>query len=267
MLIHRFGRQVVPFDLAVAAGHISGAKAINKFGHATDCDLNTPTDIWDGADGVLSTDIWVPPTTARTHQIKSSSENDAAAGSGVRTLKVYGLTDWDTPEINETVTLNGTNDVATTNDYVIIHRMQAQTWGAGGVAAGNITATADTDATITAIIPASNNQTEMLIYGWSSKEDLYMCQIRSRLYGGPATTVTVTGDVYVMPDPGTNAVNNTAWVNKENLSMTGNEREWRHQYCVPRKFPGPGILKMQVVSNTNNIACVGTFDGIVLRND
>jgi hypothetical protein len=61
------------FALEVALGKVTGYAPINKFGFALDADSGVPTDIWDGADGTTSTDVWEPPTQARTHDIASTS--------------------------------------------------------------------------------------------------------------------------------------------------------------------------------------------------
>ncbi len=147
------------------AQDVGGILYVNKFGRSADVDGGVTTDIWDGADGATSTDVWVPPTTARLHNIVSTSVADDGfpAGTGARTVSVQGLDEnWDLA--SETVTLNGTTDVATTITYVRIFRLIVLTVGSGGGNAGVITATAQTDATVTAAIAIGNNQTLMAIY-------------------------------------------------------------------------------------------------------
>ena len=130
---------------------------INKFGRNTDIDIAAEEDVWDGGG------TWVAPTTARTHDITSSDTNDTSAGTGAQTIRIFGL-DANGEEQQEDVTMNGTSNVATANTYIMIHRMQVLTAGSGNENAGNITATAQTDATVTAQINAGNNQTLMAIY-------------------------------------------------------------------------------------------------------
>lgn len=132
-------------------------EALHKFGRNPVVTGDTTEDVWDGGG------LWVPPTEARVHNLVSSSANDAAAGTGARTIKIYGLdANYDRQE--ETITLNGVTPVATTNSYTRIFRMVCQTWGSGQANAGNITATAVTDATVTAQVSTGNNQTLMAIY-------------------------------------------------------------------------------------------------------
>jgi hypothetical protein len=150
--------------LEVAKGNVPGHSQIFKFGKALDCDSGVPTDIWDGADGVTSTDIWVPPTVARVHNLASSSDADnGGTATGMLTVRIFGLTDWDTAEVTEDVTLNGTANVATVNSYVIINGMRGLTFGSGETNAGIITATAVTDATITAAIQVGRGSSAMCI--------------------------------------------------------------------------------------------------------
>ena len=169
--------------LGIPKGDFSGYTAVNKFGRSTDVDDGVNTDIWDVANAnsypsaaLDQQAIWVPPTTARTHQIASTSANDDGdpVGTGARTIQVYGLTGWGAAETSEVVTMNGTTDVATSSSYVIIHRMKVLTYGGSGPNVGSITATADTDDTITAMIAPGEGQTQMAIYGFPSTQTAYM---------------------------------------------------------------------------------------------
>ena len=154
------------FVLETARGNILGVTTYNKFGRNTDIDAGVTADIWDGGyTGDVSL-IWVAPTQARIHDIKSSSSDDASAGVGARTILIFGLTDWDTAESTENITLNGTSNVATSNSYVIIHRMRVLTKGATSVNVGVLTATAQSNNTITAQINAGQGQTQMAILAY-----------------------------------------------------------------------------------------------------
>jgi len=146
-----------PLGLSIARGEQSGWSYMLKFGRHSDVDTGAAEDIWDG------NSAWTPPTTARVHNIASSSANDTAAGTGARTITVIGL-NGSFVVTTENITLNGISNVPTVNSYVIIYRMFVLTAGSGGTNAGNITATAQTDATLTAQISTGLNQTLMAIY-------------------------------------------------------------------------------------------------------
>ena len=236
---------------------------VNKFGEAIDCDSGVLTDIWDGADGATSTDIWVPPTTARIHAVVSTSASDSFAPAiGTQLVRIYGLVDWDTDETSEVITMNGTTPVNTVNSYVIIHRMICETWGTGGVNIGVITATAATDLTITATILARANQTQMCIYGIPSTQYLDVVEFGASMVKGAGATQRGDGEILLMIDPDTNAINNTAWTNKENFLIVEGNNPWRHDYGTdtPKRFTGPCILKIQVTANSNNTKVLGYFD-------
>ncbi len=259
--------------LAASLGQVAGYATVNKFGEAIDCDNGAPTDIWDGADGSTSTDIWVPPTAARIHTIVSTSNTDSDSGgtnpqaAGARTMRVSYLADWDTKEATEDVILDGTQGVAMTNAAVMIHRMKVLTWGANGVNAGVITATAATDATITAAILAGNNQTQMCIYGVPSVQKFRITYAYSSLVKSTGSTQRADGEILVMRDPATNAAYGTAWTNKENFLLVEANPPWGHPYFfIPKKIDGPCIVKIQVTSNSNNTKAIGGFDGFLVDN-
>lgn len=118
-------------------------------GYTADADAALET-IMDGVAGA-----WVPPTQARVHAVVSGSVNDASAGTGARTVQVTGYNS-SRALVSETVTLNGTTPVNTSNSFSHITEMRVLTVGSGGVSAGIITATAATDSTVTSSIPIAH---------------------------------------------------------------------------------------------------------------
>lgn len=145
------------FYLNVARGAIQGVSFINKFGQNPDIDIAADEDIWDqGGDYDF-------PTQARIHDIASTDAADDLIGTGARTVEIFGL-DSNYNEISEIIDMDGLTDVPTTNSYLRMHRMIVRSAGSGDKSAGNITATAQTDATVTAQITNGNNQTLMAIY-------------------------------------------------------------------------------------------------------
>lgn len=244
------------FGTEVGRGNIVGYSKVNKFGEALDCDSGAATDVWDGADGTTSTDVWVAPTQARTHDLASTSAADAAAGTGMRTCRVYGLTGWDADEVSEDVTLNGASNVATANAYVIIHRIKGLTWGSGGTNAGIITATAQTDVTVTAAIQAGESQTLMCIYGVPSTKEIHLQHIKCTVIAsGPSATAD--GRLLVRENADQS---DSAFVTKEKFSIT-ELLEFDHEWGgVGKSFSGPCVVKVQVVSDTNNTEVTSDFD-------
>jgi hypothetical protein len=208
--------------------------------------------------------IWVAPTQARIHDIVSASASDDGdpAGVGARTLRVFGLTDWDTAEVSEDITLNGTTNVATANSYVIIHRMRVLTKGATNVNVGNITATAQTDNTITAEIYAGQGQTQMLIYGIPSTQAAYM----SSFWAGLNKATEGAADIYLLenPEPNNELLN---FLIKHTFGLKSLGKSYVRQPFDPyHKIPGPAIIKMQGRGTPANMDVGAGFDLIVKDN-
>jgi len=251
---------LIPYDfsLAVMRGQVPGYGGINKFGQAADVDTSL-TDLWDGADGVTSTKIWVAPTTARIHSLVSAhADDDNPAGAGMRTVRVYGLQTWDSVETSEVVAMNGVASVPTINAYVIIHRMQGVTYGANATNTGVIKATAATDATVTAAILAGNGQTLMAIYGVSSKQQLFVKALSgSVLRTGGAASVDYGLWAQERADQ-----SDTGFNIKERFQVTDTSPHKEH-FTVPKTYDGPCIVKLQAISSRINTQVTGGFDAFV----
>lgn len=132
------------FCLEVAKGNIPGHEAGHWFSHneATGTTLLT---VWQ-----LATQ-YVYPSSASVMKVSSSDANDTSAGTGARTVTIYGL-DSDYVEASETVSLSGQTAVNTVNTYIRINSVVVNTAGSGGVNAGAIYVGTGT---VTAGVPAN----------------------------------------------------------------------------------------------------------------
>jgi hypothetical protein len=164
--------------IQIARGLIPGFEFIEKFGRNADIDIaDAGQQIWSGGPSYGN---WVAPTAPRIHNIVSTDANDTSGGTGARSLFIQGLDASWNPQ-SETVVMNGTTPVPTVGSYSIIHRMKVNSCGTAKSNIGVITATAQTDGTVTAEIPAGKGKTLMAIYGVRAGYSLYLEQIYSSL--------------------------------------------------------------------------------------
>lgn len=233
-----------PYDLQVARGLVPGILAVNKFGRNPDIDVGTE-DIWSQGG------TWVAPTTARVHALVSSDAADTAAGTGARTLSVNGL-NGSYVDTTETVTLNGVTPVNTVNSYTIIHRMIVLTAGSGATNAGTLTATAATDATVTAAIIIGKAQTQLAIYQIPAGYTGYLTMFSGSIDGGAGTNVDL--ELFAKPFGGIFNLKGTIALSIAATSLGS------RMYPVPLKFTEKTILKLRATSDTNNANVVGNFD-------
>lgn len=142
----------VPFYTRVAQGQVPGYSSFSVFGYNPDLD-QTEESVW--PDGGV-----VPhPASEAQLTIVSTDVNDDGdpAGTGARTVYIEGL-DENYEIVSETITMNGTTGVTTTNSYLYVNQFYVVTAGSGGVNAGTITA--KVGATLYDIIAAGyNNRT------------------------------------------------------------------------------------------------------------
>lgn len=137
-----------PFELQVARGQIEGHSSFSIFGYNPDLDTSEES-IWPDGGTVPH------PTVASVLTIVSTSTDDADEGTGANTVFISGL-DEDYNVVSETVTLDGTTGVDTTNSYLYVNMFYVSTTGSGGANAGEITAKVDT--TLYDIIATGYNQ-------------------------------------------------------------------------------------------------------------
>lgn len=148
----------------LALGLVPGSVVVNKFGRNVDVDTGTvPEDLFYHATGATTYAGFPSTGSAEQLEVFSGSVNDTSAGSGARTVTVFGL-DSNYNMISETITLNGTTSVFSTQSFIRAHTAYVATSG-GTVAnsntnAGDITIRMRTTTTVVfLIIPTGYNQT------------------------------------------------------------------------------------------------------------
>jgi hypothetical protein len=148
----------IPFYLAVQQGKVPGYTMVNKFGYNPSIGSGSFETIWETGNNYP----W--QTSALTVDVVSDDANDVhTTGSGARTLRIQGL-DGSYNFAEETVNLNGTSTVTTTQTFLRVFRMSVETAGSFGNNEGTITVTYTGGVDVAATISEGRGQTLMCLY-------------------------------------------------------------------------------------------------------
>lgn len=142
---------------SVGLGLVSGASRVAALGNNPDVDTAAVEDVWSGG----GTYPWM--TGATSLEIVSDSANDAAAGTGARTVLVNGL-DANYATVAQTVTLDGLTPVALPTQLFRINSALIMSAGSGKVNAGTLTVRNAGGGTTRAVIPVGYGITRQAVY-------------------------------------------------------------------------------------------------------
>jgi len=249
---------VEPFNLQIARGQIPGHKLKFKFGNNPAVGSTEET-IW--AEGGL----YVYPTSATQMTVSSSSANDAAAGTGARTINIEGL-DADYNEISEDIILNGQTPVTTVNSYLRINRGIVLTAGSGEKNAGIIRA--GTGA-VTSGVPANvflsidgdgDNQTLMCLWTVPAGYTAFLVQTNVSTGNASNTPALLQTTVVARPHGG-------VFSTKERITLKdGNQLQG---YNFPLRFTEKTDLEVRAKSTSGSVTfdCSASLEFIYIKND
>ena len=246
-----------PFELQVARGQISWHKRLFQFGTNTAVGTGFST-IWAGG----SSTLYTYPSAATVLKISSGSASDTAAGTGARTVIVYGL-DANYNEISEIVSLNGQTAVNTVNSYIRFNEMLVLTAGSGGTAAGILyagvgTVTTGVPATIYGQVPLGYNSSDQAF--WTVPAG-YTAYITSCTWTSANTTanIAVTGSLNIRPLNGVFSVQSTCKM------LAGNSFDRHFDTAV--QVLEKSDIEMRAASSTAGSSVTGEFHVIYIQND
>jgi len=253
--ISRFGTSE-PFELQAARSQISFHKTLFKYGYNPNI-INVDETIWDGGG------IYAYPAAAAIMYVSSSSANDTSAGTGARTVLVSGL-DANYNEVEETVTLNGQTQVATTTEFLRVFRSYVETAGSGGTNAGDIyigTSGASSGVPTGAYyakITASEAQTLMAVYTVPAGKTLYISQGIATHGTGTSGGVYMTIRFMVKPSGG---------VMRTQVKIDVTESEIIYPFYYPIIVTEKSDIEVRAICNKNQANAVSaSFDGVLVDN-
>jgi hypothetical protein len=155
-----------PFELQVSRGQIDGHTALNIFGYSGTVGSTALGPLWEGL--TLSGGAYVYPTVAAPLVLVSDSASDTSALS----VQIQGL-DANYAPLVETIAMNGTTNVTTTNSFLRINLMTTT----NGLNVGNITA--KISSTTYAKISAGIGQTQMSLYTVPAGYTFYLSYLQA----------------------------------------------------------------------------------------
>lgn len=236
------------WELNVSRGKVRGAFHIIKFGENLDIDGSMET-IWDG--GGLYTYL----TAAAVVTVTSTDGDDAAAGTGARTVTVEGL-DANYNQVSETLTVGGS---AGSVEFFRVFRAFVASSGSSGTNEGTISIAsgATTLAQIRTVgSPTSTGlgQTFMSIYTVPADYTGY-------IYQWDLSTAKSDGDVFLVKR-GQN--DNGSWRSQD--VMHTNQNSIERDYKFPLKIEEKSDIEVRAYSETNNMKCAATFCILLIQN-
>ena len=237
------------WELNVSRGKVRGAFHIIKFGENLDVDGSMET-IWDG--GGLYTYL----TSAGVLTVTSTDGDDAAAGTGARTVTVEGL-DENYNQVSETLTVGGG---AGSVEFYRVFRAFVATSGSSGTNEGTISVSqgATTLAQIRSVgspTLTGLGQTFMSIYTVPAGYTGYIYQL-------DVSTAKSDGDVYLVKR-GQN--DNGAWRAQDVMHTNANDIE--RVYTFPLKIEEKSDIEIRALSLANNMKCAATFCILLVQNE
>lgn len=230
------------FLLQLARGHIPNHYSVHKFGYNPDIDTGTdPETVWSYG-GLYP---WSALDTPQILYVKSSSALD------INQVTLVGH-NTEGIEFSETVTLNGTTAVTTTNLFKRIYRA----FCVGTVEhVGEITMhTVNASGTVVCHIPATEGQTLMAVYTVPSDKEGYF-------YTGDCSVnlnkeITVKFYIRYPGEPFRIA---------HVIELCSNS--YRYDFIVPQRLPPGSDLEIRVDNaNDNNCRVSANFDLILIDN-
>jgi hypothetical protein len=176
---------VLDYYTRVAQGLVPGSKIIQKYGKNPNVSNGSYSTIWNGGGAYTGF-----PTGAETVTIISSSVNDVATtGTGLWTLRLYGLSAAGL-EQTEDIIMNGTTAVTSTLSYLRLSRAKGLTAGTLQHNDGDITIRQSiTIANIFAVLPATYNTTMIAAYTIPADKYGYLLSQRAAIANKNAATV------------------------------------------------------------------------------
>ncbi|MGI9489339.1 MAG: hypothetical protein ACR2RF_26315 [Geminicoccaceae bacterium] len=200
--------------------------------------------------------LYEHPASASTMTVSSDDAADASAGTGARTIQIYGL-DGDHLEVNEFITLNGLTAVTTTNSYLRMNRAVVRTVGSGASNAGVIyigtgTVTSGVPADIFTTVDKNENQTLQALWTVPANKTAYVTRVIASSFGNANSVATIR--FKARPD-------GESFQTKDKFLVTRGEVQIPHVF--PIKFEEKTDMEMTGVADTGSLDVSASIEMLI----
>lgn len=219
--------------------------------------------------GTTKEDIWNSSgqksfiSSAETMNIVSTSINDTSAGTGTRTVLIEGLNNSHV-EINETVIMNGTTNVLTSNSYLRVYRITSVTAGSLESNVGDITATASTAATLQESMKAASGISRSAHYTVPVGKTFYIAQA---IFNTAKLSSGSDPKIIIVVERRDGNISNPSWVTlfeREFLASANNIVDIRP--IVQRLHTEKTDIRVVSISDKANTIVRSYFSGVLVNN-
>lgn len=219
---------------------LTGFGADFSFGDVTTSSLNK---------AVVNRTTYTEQTVNAQRSIASSSINDTSAGTGARSVIIKYFDQTGAGPFSETITLNGTTGVNTTNTNIcFIESIEVQTVGSTGSNVGIITlyAAINKGGAVIGTIAATDNQTFWAHHYIAIGKT---CNITGMSCGHNGTTVG-SGALFQLNRISINSANSVDIQVNDFVRLYGQSSTFSRNYQSPIKVVGPARLRVWVTPET-----------------
>jgi hypothetical protein len=225
-----------PFDLQVARGQIPGHSGVEIFGYTPNISNTATGPMWEGQ--TQSGGLYTYPGSAAPLVLVSSSASDTTALS----VRIEGL-GAGFVALSETIALNGTSNVTTTNSFLRINAMYVT----NGTNVGTITA--KISSTTYAQINAGIGQTQMSIYTVPAGYTFYLSYTQYDAAIGFTSSAYMTSQEFNKDNVSgaLTVAHQTVFVQKQETPFTNpiaHTEKTDIQFCVKSSSGGPLTCSM-----------------------
>lgn len=242
-----------PFFLEVAMGTVPGYSLVSLTGRNPEINSAAAEDVCDQGG------IYQFPLAAGTLSVKSTNANDTSAGTGARTVKISGL-DTNYDQITETVSLNGTTVVTTSQSFLRVFSAIVVTAGSTGSNEGAITV--DKGADTLAQIQISYNRSLMAIYTVPRAKTGYLHGAFGNIFTSNGASGTKDGEFGIFVRPFGEVFRKERSVGIITVGNTFPNRS--HTAFSP--LPEKSDIKINFIAQQNNTTAIAGFDLIIKDN-
>lgn len=176
-----------PYFHQIGFSMIPGARRIVGLGNNPNVDTTTtPEDV------VSFGGLYTFMDTVSALELVSSNTADSSAGTGARSVTVFGL-DGNYVEVNQTITLNGTTPVAIPTSLLRVNRLVITTAGSNKTNVGDVTCRRTSDALVQRVMNAGFGVSRDAMYTVPAGHTLSVNQYFSSINrtGGTARSASV----------------------------------------------------------------------------